>query len=162
MAEVVREKLKNLRLECDNSTVRAEIAEQKARNLQEKYDIAETEVTVLRNRIYLLEEELLKNERLLSDSRKNRGDDETLRGRTEELLRKLTLLEDTLEQTETRLNTQVALHRDLELKCEELERQLRQVKAERDDVTHKYQDLAKKHATLSKDYEEIVKSLQDL
>ena len=96
-----------LRAEADNAVTRAEEAEAKNKKYEQALLEKDQEISSLRHRLSLLDDELEKAEAKIQEVKKDAADSESNKTTSTGLLRKVQLLEDELDAAEKNLKDTV-------------------------------------------------------
>jgi len=162
MAERIKEKMSQLRMEADNAVTRAEEAEAKNKKYEQALLEKDQEITSLSHRLGLLESDLDKAEEKVKDYKTAQADGENSKMTNEGLIRKIQLLEEELDAAEKNVKETVEKLRQVDVKAEHFERQVQRVEQERDQWEKKYEEATEKWRKSQAELADLEHSMQDL
>jgi len=162
MTDRIREKLTGLRAEADKATLRAEVAEEKFKGLEQLALEKDHDINSLNHKLELATKQLEDLEAQLDIFKKASLEGEQSKTTSEGLVRKVQLLEEELDAAEKNVKETVEKLRQVDVKAEHFERQLQRAEQERDAWEKKYEDSEAKYRKSQKELEELESSMQDL
>ncbi|KAF8949327.1 hypothetical protein BGZ47_006864 [Haplosporangium gracile] len=157
-----KEKLAALREEVNAADARALEADSRAKVLQDEQIQKDHEITSLKNKLKLVEDDLEKAENRIAEAKLNLDEGETSKTVGEGLARKVSLLEAELDAAERNLRETTEKLRQMDIKAEHFERKVQQLENERDTYERKVEDLTTKYNGIKLELDDTLKSLDDL
>jgi len=110
----------------------------------------------------VLETEVEKLESQLKIAKKDQQDSEQTRSTSDNLSRKVQLLEEELDAAEKNVKETVEKLRQVDVKAEHFERQLQRVEQERDQWEKKYEDMQEQYKKSKQELDELVNTMEGL
>jgi len=162
MADKIKLKLNNLRLEVDAAVERAEASEAKNKKLEQALLEKEQEITSLTHKLAVADEQLEKVETTLAAAKAENVDNVGSKTTSEGLQRKIQLLEEELDAAEKNAKDTVEKLRQVDVKAEHFERQVQRMEQERDAWEKKYEESEAKYQASKKELDELVLQMEGL
>jgi len=154
--------MNQLRAEADVAVLRAEDAEAKVKKLEQTLLEKDNDITSLQHKLALADETNEKLEEQLGQYKSSSLEGESSRTTSENLTRKVQLLEEELDVAEKNVKETVEKLRQVDVKAEHFERQVQRAEQERDAWEKKYETLDEKFKKSQQELEELEKSMSDL
>jgi len=158
----IKERLAALRAEADAAVDRAEAAESKNKKYEQELLVKDQEIKSLTHKLGVIEGDLEKAESKLSDLKNASEDSETRKSTNEGLQRKVQLLEEELDAADQNLKDNLEKLRQVDVKAEHFERQVKRLEEERDVWERKYEEAQEKYNKSKKELDELVLSMEGL
>ncbi|CAO3687912.1 unnamed protein product [Rhizopus stolonifer] len=155
----IREKINSIRAEADAAIAKADALEAKLKEFEQEQTRNEREIVSLTNRNKQLEEDLDVAHEKIKDLKGN--EDSDIVNEHENAQRKITLLEQELEDSDRALKQTTENFREADVKSEQLEKKVEQLTIQLSEEEKKREELESKNKELKEELDEFSKQLDE-
>jgi len=152
--------MNTLRAEADAAADRAEAAEAKNKKYEQELLMRDQEIQSLTHQMTLREAEIEKLEGHVSTAKQAKEAGDQSRTESENLQRKIQLLEEELDQAEKNAKETVEKLRQVDVKAEHFERQVVRLEQERDEWEKKYEEVRGKYQKSQDELEALSREME--
>ncbi len=147
----------------------AEIAQEKVQSsiskvktLEEEIFLKNEEIQSLKRKNQLFEQEIDKLESIVTQNKLDLNDSNIIKSSNDSFIKKNHLLEKDLEDSEIRFKEASFKLRDIDLKSEQLEKQIISLETQRDNWEKKFEELTEKYVSTKSELDEISQQLDNI
>ncbi|KAK6509051.1 hypothetical protein TWF481_003816 [Arthrobotrys musiformis] len=158
----IKEKLAKQKADLDLANEKVEELEAKIKEFEAEQTKKEGEISSLTSKNAQLEAEVEKLEEKLSEAKKEAQAGANLGVTSDNLQRKVAVLEEEAETTEKQLKETIEKLRLTDVKAEHFERKVQGVEAERDNWEKKYEEEVEKYKKAKSELDELAANLENL
>lgn len=153
------QKLNNLKLEADKWQEQADELQAKVKALEQLNIEKDHEILSLKNSKDFMETEMTNMEKDLADLKKTASESHSLQTVNETNTRKLTVLEEELDEADKNLKETTAKLRETDIRAEQLERKVASLEAEKEEYEKKFEALTEQYNAAKAELDEISQQL---
>ncbi|KAI7825802.1 tropomyosin [Kickxella alabastrina] len=157
-----REKINAYRAEAEAANERAEAADQQLKLVLAQQTEREQELISLQNRVQLLEEEADKRDAQLAEAKQIQQDNAATLNQSDIVLKNANTQEERIDNLEIQLREAIKNTQELDLLNEGLQRKLTQKEKDVETAETEYETLKETYTALKNEFEEAMRSLDEM